>query len=113
MTLYIEKEKNYDNVFLSTFLSTFFFFLDIYNDEKKLGFWILKRYRKITGGKSKQCTKKFKAIHNKLNEIETYIKMLKDIKNKIKKISWKPFFKPIIISKNDLDKFEERKLKVY
>ena len=54
-------ENFFVNIFSSSFLSIFFFFyffVNIYNLEDK----------------SEQQTKKVKAIDNKLNEVETYIK---------------------------------------
>ena len=46
-----------------------------------------------------------KAIDNKLNEIVTYIEELKDTKNMAKKKIEKLFFKPITISRDDMDTF--------
>ena len=42
---------------------------------------------------------------------QKHIKKLKDIKDKIKKKNEKPFFKPIVISEHDMDKFGEKELK--
>ena len=46
-----------------------------------------------------------KAMDNKICEIETYIEKLKKIENVIK--NKKPFLELIIISKNEMDKFEK------
>ena len=50
-----------------------------------------------------------KAMDNKICEIETYIEKLKKIENVIK--NKKPFLELIIISKNEMDKFEKEELK--
>ena len=63
--------------------------------------------KKIAEEKNEQGTKKLKAIGNKFNEIETYIKKLEDIENKIRKKNEMPFFKAIVIFTNEMDKFQE------
>ena len=68
------------------------------------------RWQKIFAEeKSEQPTKTLKAIDNQLYEIETCIKKLKKIENILK--NEKSFFKPIKISKDEMDKFEKEKLK--
>ena len=68
------------------------------------------RWQKIFAEeKSEQPTKTLKAIDNQLYEIETCIEKLKKIENILK--NEKSFFKPIKISKDEMDKFEKEKLK--
>ena len=60
--------------------------------------------KKVAQEKSVQQTKKLKALHNKLNEIETYKAKLKKMANTVK--TENPSFKQIIIYKDKVDKFE-------
>ena len=60
--------------------------------------------KKVAEKQSVQQIKKLKALDNKLNKIETYKANLKEIENTIK--TEKPSFKPIMISKDEMDKFE-------
>ena len=60
--------------------------------------------KKVAEKQSVQQIKKLKALDNKLNKIETYKANLKEIENTIK--TEKPSFKQIMISKDEMDKFE-------
>ena len=60
--------------------------------------------KKVAEKQSVQQIKKLKALDNKLNKIETYKANLKEIENTNK--TEKPSFKPIMISKDEMDKFE-------
>lgn len=67
--------------------------------------------KSICRRKREQQKKKLKAIDNKLNEIKTCIKKLEDIENKIQNKNKKPFSKLLTISKDDMDKLEEKEKK--
>ena len=66
--------------------------------------------RKFAEEQSQQGTNNLKAIDNKINEIEAYLVKLKKKQENIIKYE-KPSFKPIIISKDEMDKFEVVDLK--
>ena len=66
--------------------------------------------RKFAEERSQQGTNNLKAIDNKINEIEAYLVKLKKKQENIIKYE-KPSFKPIIISKDEMDKFEVVDLK--
>ena len=59
--------------------------------------------------KSKKRTKRLKDIDNKLHEIKEYIENLKNIRSTTK--NEKSIFKQIIISKDEMDKFEKEERK--